>query len=132
MKKIVYVDMDGVLVDYKRNKDGSKPDTFINFKPVAGAVSAFAKLCKKYDVYILSTAPWSTPQAWMDKRLWVDKYLGKDAYKRLILTHHKNLCQGDYLIDDRTANGVDKFNGTVLQFGSDKYSDWDSILQKLL
>ena len=31
------------------------------------------------------------------------KYLGEIAYKRLILTHHKNLNFGDFLIDDRTA-----------------------------
>jgi len=29
------------------------------------------------------------------------KYLGESAHKRLILTHHKNLNHGDYLIDDR-------------------------------
>jgi len=33
----------------------------------------------------------------------VKTHLGADAYKRLILTHHKNLNVGDYLIDDRIA-----------------------------
>ena len=31
----------------------------------------------------------------------MQKYLVKSAYKRLILSHHKNLNAGDYLIDDR-------------------------------
>ena len=37
---------------------------------------------------------------------WVKKYLGSHAKKRLILTHHKNLSLGDYLIDDRITTAV--------------------------
>jgi len=57
--------------------------------------------------YILSTSPWKNPSAGIHKVEWVQKYLADKpddpAYKRLILTHHKNLNKGDFRIDDRDA-----------------------------
>ena len=100
--------------------------------PLEGAIDAFETLSKKYDSYILSTAPWENSSAWKDKNEWVKKYLGKSAHKRLILSHHKNLNKGDYLIDDRTANGAGEFEGEHIQFGSDKFPDWESVLEYLL
>lgn len=135
MSKIVYIDMDGVLVNLqaKLEKNGWYQDIFKDLSPMEGAVESFNYLCNytKYDVYILSTAPWNMPASWSHKRQWVSKHLGKNAYKRLILSNHKNLCHGDYLIDDRTANGADKFNGELIQFGTEKHPDWESVLKYL-
>jgi 5'(3')-deoxyribonucleotidase len=135
MSKIVYIDMDGVLVDLQSKLDSSGwfKGIFKHLEPIDGAVDAFNYLCNssKYEVYILSTAPWNMPESWSDKRLWVSKHLGKNAYKKLILSNHKNLCHGDYLIDDRTANGADKFNGELIQFGTDKHPNWESVLKYL-
>ena len=64
------------------------------------------------------TSPWNNPSAATDKVEWVQKYI-PNAYKRLILSHNKNLNVGDYLIDDRTANGAGEFGGTLLQYGTD-------------
>ena len=148
-KKIIYFDMDGVLVDlaakiatYDKDYIGTCkkddtvdciPDLFLNPSPIPGAIDAFNKFVKsdKYDVYILSTAPWNNPDSWMQKRKWVMKHLGDGAYKRLILSHNKHLNIGDYLIDDRTKNGAGDFTGQLLQFGSDKFPDWNSILNYL-
>lgn len=38
--------------------------------------------------------------------------------KRLILSHHKNLLRGDYIIDDRGKHGTSGFKGEWLRFGS--------------
>lgn len=148
-KKIIYFDMDGVLVDLaakiaeypaevvaKFEKDDmvdQMPALFLDPPPISGAVDAFNKFVKsdKYDVYILSTAPWENPSAWMHKRLWVDKWLGDGAWKRLILSHNKHLNMGDYLVDDRTKNGAGEFTGELIQFGSDKFPDWHSVLDYL-
>ena len=70
-------------------------------KSIEGAIEAFNFLADNFDLYILSTAPWENPSAWSDKLIWVKENLGASAYKRLILTHHKNLNKGDFLIDDR-------------------------------
>ena len=146
MKKILYIDMDNVLVDfpsafkklpqetldqYEENRDDID-GIFSLMEPMPGAVEAFEKLSEKYETYILSTAPWDNPSAWTDKLLWVKKHLGESAYKRLILTHHKNLNSGDYLVDDRTKNGADKFNGEHIHFGEDNFPDWDVVLEYLM
>ena len=78
-------------------------------EPLEGAKEAFETLAADYDTYILSTAPWENPSAWSDKLLWVKKNLGNAAYKKLILSHHKNLNAGNFLIDDRTKNGAGEF-----------------------
>ena len=145
MKKIIYIDMDNVLVDFKTgisklSKNTTEefeghlddvPGIFNLMEPMKGAIEAFNELSQseKYDVYILSTAPWDNPTAWSDKLKWVKKYLGKNGYKRLILSHHKNLNAGDYLIDDRTKNGADKFKGEHIHFGQDKFPTWGQVLE---
>ncbi len=145
--KILYIDMDSVLVDfigafnaldedvqkkYDNNKD-EVPGMFSTMFPIEGAVDAFEKLSEKYDTYILSSAPWNNPSAWTDKLEWVKKYLGANARKRLILSHHKNLNMGDYLIDDRPNNGAKQFTGEWLHFGRNgKYPNWKSVLDYLL
>lgn len=146
--KIIYVDMDNVLVDfpsgiaqlteqtraeYAGHLD-DVPGIFSLMEPVEGAIDAFNSLakCGVYDLYILSTAPWDNASAWSDKLHWVKKYLGDVAYKRLILTHHKNLNGGDYLIDDRTKNGASEFSGEHIHFGTVKFPDWCHVLDYLL
>ena len=101
-------------------------------KPVEGAIAAYNELTKHFDVYILSTAPWENPSAWSDKLLWVKKYLGQSAHKRLILSHNKNLNAGDFLVDDRTANGAGEFTGEHIHFLSEQFKDWDDVISYLL
>ena len=143
--KILYIDMDGVIVDYHAVKIDRKdllkygsadniPGLYSKMKPIKGAIEAVEQLNKFYDIYILSTAPWDNPSAWSDKLIWIKKYLPEIAKKRLILTHHKELNTGDYLIDDRpNKNGAGKFTGKLLHFGKDgEFKDWKSILTYLL
>ena len=99
-KKILYVDMDGVLVDFKsafskipqetlekyKDKDDI-PSIFSLMDPMEGAIESYQILSQYFDTYILSTSPWENPTASSDKVAWVKKYLGKAAYKRLILSH---------------------------------------------
>ena len=145
MKKIVYVDMDGVLVDFNSGVDSltfqealeyegmydKMPGIFSRMFPMPGALDAFKRLSEKYDVYILSTAPWGNASAWSDKYEWVEGNLGSAATKRLILSHNNNLNMGDYLIDDRTANGAGEFQGEHIHFGKGEFPDWESVLTYL-
>ena len=118
MKKrlIIYFDMDGVLVKYPEGKkDGVN---FKELKPIPEMVELFHKLSNddRYEVMIASTAPWSNPKAWEDKRRWVEENIGEDAFKKLILTHRKDLLIGDFLIDDRPDNGAKDFKGEWIQY----------------
>ena len=116
---------------YKQNI-ANCPGVFSLMEPVKGSISGYKALVQKYDVYILSTAPWNNPSAWQDKLLWVKKYIGDIAWKRLILSHHKNLNHGHYLIDDRLKNGVLDFPGEHIHFKTEKFKDWDDVLNYLL
>lgn len=118
---------DSQLVEYENNYD-EVPGIFALMAPNYKAIESFNLLCDHFDVYILSTAPWNNPSAWSDKLLWVVQHLGKTAYKRLILTHHKNLNAGDYLIDDRTKNGADRFAGEHVLFGGKRFPDWITVV----
>ena len=158
-KKIVYIDMDGVLVDFGKAIN----DWFINHPhledryktfpdhiqglfriapPIKGAIEAVKKLhdSGKYELFIATSAPWGNPQSNTDKRFWIEDYFGDIFHKRMFITHRKDLLMGDYLIDDRLKNGAGEFNGELLRFGYDwendnkpnEYPDWDSILDYLL
>ncbi len=146
MKKIVYVDMDNVLVNFQSGIDqlnedllveyegrlDEVPDIFGLMQPMENAIESYIKLTKHYDVYILSTSPWENESALIHKLRWVKKHLGEVAYKRLILSHHKNLNKGHYLIDDRLKNGAQEFEGEHIHFGQNRFPDWDSVVGYLL
>jgi len=145
-KKRVYFDMDGVLVDFEsglakldeqtlKEYEGHYdeiPGLFGLMEPMPGAIEAVHRLNEHYDCYILSTAPWNNPSAWSDKVSWVTKYLDDVFHKRIIITHYKNLCKGDILIDDRGKNGTSEFDGEWIQFGSDKFPNWNAVLEYLI
>lgn len=106
-KPILYIDMDNVLVNFQSGIDrldkakrrayegrlDEVPVIFALMDPMEGAIDAVHELAEQYDVYILSTAPWLNPSAWMHKVEWIQRYFGKDKesvpYKRLIISHHK-------------------------------------------
>jgi 5'-nucleotidase len=81
MNKIIYVDMDGVLVNFEsgikslseyelklyENKLDEVPGIFSRMIPIEGALESFEKINIYFDVYILSTAPWENPTALNDK-----------------------------------------------------------------
>lgn len=166
-KKTLFIDMDNVLVDFKSgikrldeqtrmtydehidSKTGitykmhfdDVPGIFALMDPMPGAIEAVRKLQERFELYILSTAPWNNPTAWSDKLEWVKRYFGGEKgdvfYKRLILSHHKELClcHGDYLIDDRDdKNGTEKYKdvGKLIHFGTCEFPNWDAVVEYLM
>ena len=145
MKKIVYVDMDNVLVNFESGiqqltKETQEayagrldevPGIFGLMEPLEGGIEAVRYLAEHFEVYMLSTATWENPSAWSDKLLWIKRYLPKVGFKRLILSHNKHLNAGDYLIDDRTKNGAGQFKGELLQFGQPDFPDWKAVISYL-
>jgi 5'-nucleotidase len=157
-RKVVFIDMDGVIVDLSRaikNWFGNNPkleekymehpdlipEIFKDPLPVEGAIESIKKLeaSARYDLFIATTTPWGNPEAATHKRLWIENYFGDLFKKKMIITHHKNLLIGDYLIDERDANGAADFKGELLSFGWayekeewNLYKTWEDILNKLL
>lgn len=145
-KRKLFFDMDGVLVDFQSGIDKLSDETkkeyegrldevpgiFSLMDPMPGAIDAVKLLSEHYDVYILSTAPWKNPSAWSDKITWITKHFGELFKKRVILTHCKNLCYGDFLVDDRGKNGASEFTGEWIEFGSAFYPGWEDVVDYLL
>jgi len=148
--KTIFFDLDGVLVDYAGGQgyaceyelnmvsgDFARiPGIFARLDPMPGALEAVEALSKHYECHVLTTAPWENSSAWTDKVNWIFKHFGTDEaspfYQRINITHDKGMYTGDYLIDDRTKHGVLRFSGEWIEFGSNKYPDWKSVLNYLL
>lgn len=146
-KRKLYFDMDGTLVDFKSaavklTEEEQKahpghpedvPGIFSLMDPMPGAIEAVRKLSKYYDCHILSTAPWDNPSAWTDKVEWIQKYLGEEFYKKVTLTHHKELLSDgeSLLIDDGTSHGADAFGNNLIKFDSENL-DWKAVTELLI
>jgi len=160
-KKILYIDMDGVVADFdkaleyydseinKMNHENdsnqatirnnkvdviceANEDFFHQIPPVNSAIETVSQLFEKFDIYFLSTPMWNAPHSFTGKRIWIEKHFGEMASKRLILTHRKDLNIGEFLIDDRICNGVENFSGTHIHFGSEKFPNWEITFQHLI
>lgn len=144
MKKIVYIDMDDTIVDFMGHWEKVSqlyPDLrypqslkgfFEEIPPLEFAVEAINKLrnFEELDVYILTAPSTKNPHCYTDKRLSIEKLFDEDMVERLIISPHKHLNKGDYLIDDNIkGKGQDKFEGKLIHFGSEKYPNWNKVLE---
>ncbi|AMO68450.1 5' nucleotidase [gamma proteobacterium BDW918] len=141
-KTIIYVDMDHVLCDYKAGfaqwqakypemkYPQSRPGMYLSLKPMDGAIDTYLWLHNhpKTAVFILTAPSVKNPHCYAEKRVWVEQYLGMDAAHNLIISSHKGLNRGDYLIDDNIAGkGQDLFEGKLTHFGSEYFPDWIAV-----
>lgn len=157
-KKILYIDMDGVIADFAKAinninpdldmsedtesyEDRSKivdricmdnPNLFHNLEPMENSIETVKKLFDHFEVYFLSTPMWSVPESFSGKRIWIQKHFGEMAAKRLILTHRKDLNIGDFLIDDRTRNGAGEFTGIHVHYGTKDFPTWERVYEYLM
>lgn len=157
-RKVLFIDMDGVIADFEKSVQPFIPDVelgdgdpatydarskrvdevidanielFENLDLFEGAYDAIEKLKNQFDIYFLSSPVHRVPESYSGKRKWIKKHFGEWADKRLILTHHKDLAVGNFLVDDRLKNGADGFTGDHIHFGSEKFPDWKSVLSYL-
>lgn len=144
--KVVYVDMDDTLCDFKsayfnalkENPAIRYPQSqyrfFANLDPIEGAIQAVKDLIDSnaYDPYILSAPSTRNPFSYAEKREWIEAYFGYDFCDKLILCAHKGLLKGDLLIDDNVnGKGQDLFEGELIQFRSCTYPDWAAVRRRL-
>lgn len=141
----IYIDMDNVLCDYdtahqkalSREPGIIYPQSqygfFANLKPINGAIESVIELSKYNEVYILTSPSIHNPFSYLEKRVWIEKWLGLNFVERLIISPDKSLVRGEILIDDHNSgNGQDKFEGMLIQFGSNQYPTWAEVLSELV
>lgn len=149
-KSILHIDMDGVIADFDKGVQLLEPGMPWDRENVDRVCEANSRIFEhlpemedgiesvkrikdsdKYQIFFLSTPMCNVHDSYTGKAVWLYKKFGDWSYKKLILTHRKDLVMGDYLIDDRIANGVDRFIGKHIHFGTREFPNWDSILKYL-
>ncbi len=140
MKKIIYIDMDGVISNFAKAAaeqgnpflSNHRPDLYVdyrNLEVMPGAKEALLELNKDFDIFIASTPPWSRPECWGHKREWIEEHFPW-LKRKIILTHRKDLLIGDILVDDSRWRGQPDFKGAWLWFGTNQRClDWPSTLE---
>ena len=116
--KRIFIDMDGVLCEYRSNaslEDMMQAGYFSSLAPrtkMIEAVKGLLKL-KKYDVYVLSAViPECADQSRKEKRAWLDRYIPEidDSHRIFSIcgtskanaVHH--IIADDILLDDHSLN----------------------------
>jgi 5'(3')-deoxyribonucleotidase len=138
--KRVFVDMDGVIVDFDsyRKKFGATGDeikkrsgAYLDMQPYPDGLAGVRSLIGMgYEVWIATKPPTGIAFAYADKAAWVMKYL-PELRRRIIITHDKGLLgdAGDFLIDDRPHKAnCEKFSGTLIRFTDGK--TWADVLNE--
>jgi 5'(3')-deoxyribonucleotidase len=137
-KKILYVDMDGVLCDYKtaylnaiqRTPEIIYPQSqigfFLNLKPLP-MVCDMDFYYENFDTYILTSPSVKNPLCYTEKRLWIEKHLGMKYCDKLIISPNKTLNKGNYLIDDNFW----EFEGKLLLLGSKEFPKFNDVFKYL-
>ena len=143
-KPIVYVDMDGVLCDFSKaakidlikNPTQKYPQSqwgfFLKLEQIPGAIDSFRKLQDKYDVWILTRPSFYNVNCFTEKAQWVLDHLGFDVLQKTIMCGDKSLLKGDYLIDDSNGDGQPNFEGEWIEFDSEIFPNWESVIDYLM
>ncbi|GHA18949.1 hypothetical protein GCM10008090_30780 [Arenicella chitinivorans] len=144
--KIVYIDMDDTLCNFKNSYKQSLIDRpeitwphsqcgfFVHLEPLPQALETVNLLIEsnKYDPYILTSPSVRNPNSYIEKRIWIEQYFGLNFCKKLIISPNKALNIGDYLIDDNVqGKGQENFQGELIHFGSKAFPNWESIARYL-
>ena len=109
------------------------PRIFSQLDSVNGAVVAVNTLLKipETELYFLSDTLWDVPEGYTDKQRWLEKHFGSAVSKRLIITQRKDLKRGDFLVEGRTRDGAEGFEGKHIHFGTAEFPNWAITLDYL-
>lgn len=144
LRKRLYIDMDGVLCDYKssfQKKLDKYPNQpypqsqfgfFLNLKPIDGAIESVKILENHFDVWILTRPSVHNLSCYTEKAQWVRNNLGIEIQAKTIFCTDKSLLKGHFLVDDQVEHGQTEFEGFHILFGGKDFSTWKNVVEYLL
>lgn len=144
-RKKIFVDMDGVLCDFKGAYIQWKKDHpeieypqsqfgfFSNLEPIKDAVWGFKELEKDFDVYILTRPSTYNLMCYTEKADWIKRHLGFHVLENMIIACDKSIVNGKdaILIDDTILAGQLDFEGELISFDSEKFPNWKTTIKYL-
>lgn len=116
------------------------PDFFYNMPPIPGSLGAVREIMKLgFDVYILTQPLANHFDSYSQKVKWINKWF-PELSNKIVMTQHKGLHVGHYLIDDNAPKWKEPFEkngGLYVHFryskerDSDEYhkSEWEQIVE---
>ena len=138
-KQILFIDLESVLmaipsahvpVDHETSA-GQTAGHDVMPSPSPEAVSAYRKLIKEYDAYIVSDMSAVSGLRLDDIQSWLNIHFGKQAGSHMVITSVCNILKGDFLITRRRPK-KNTWQVTPLSLGSKSYPDWTSIVRYLM
>jgi len=138
----IFIDMDGVIVDFDGYKNSftppltgdevkKRPGAYLEMAPMPGAIEAVRSLIgMSYEIWIATKPPTGVAFAYSDKAAWLFRYL-PELKRRFIITPDKGLLgdNGDWLIDDRPHKAnCQQFPGQLVVFREGH--QWPEILEE--
>ena len=144
LKKRLYIDMDGVLCDYKdsysRNLNlyPSQPypqsqfGFFLELKTIENSLESVKILEDFFDVWILTRPSVYNLSCYTEKAQWIRKYLGIEMQAKTIFCTDKSLLKGHFLVDDQIEHGQTQFEGFHILFGGEEFPDWNKVVTYLI
>jgi 5'(3')-deoxyribonucleotidase len=79
-------------------------DVALNLDPFPNAIKGLKRIMEIADVYFVTAQVEKSPTWCYDRTNWLIKHFGEEQGNKIILTHHKEICSGDVLIDDKEYN----------------------------
>jgi len=144
LKKRLYIDMDGVLCDFRKlynserelNPSQIYPQSqfgfFLNLEPMPLAIDSINHLQNYFDVWILTRPSVHNLSCYTEKAQWIRTHLGFDMQAKTIMCVDKSLLKGDFLVDDQIEHGQTEFEGKHIHFGSDHFKGWEEVVEYLM
>jgi 5'(3')-deoxyribonucleotidase len=144
MKKRLYIDMDGVLCDFKKayieqleiNPRQPYPQSqygfFLELQPIEQSIESVNILKEYFEIWILTRPSIYNINCYSEKAFWIKKYLGIDMQEKTILCSNKSLLKGHFLVDDQFEHGQSEFEGQHLHFGSETFKNWECVTKYLI
>src|ERR1700688_4792917 len=140
-KKVVFLDMDGVMADFEGAVSNIIPDPpemfvpgfFRNLKVMPGAHFAVAQILKMshLEVYIGSKPTTGNLHSSIEKYQWVAVNFPM-LLKKIVLVCNKALLRGDVLVDDDKDRWEKKFVGTFIHFDkNNQEASWKHVVKQL-